>query len=121
VSFFGGYLPDEHVAHALQRRLSQIAPALPVYTIGDGFAPPIGTPDPEILVWLEAHRCVLVTANRASMPVHLADHLLQGRHLPGLVQLPDPYSIGAIAENLKLIWEAAEEHDLIDRIAHLPL
>ena len=121
MSAFVGYLLDEHVEHALPRRLAQIAPDLPVHTIGDGFAPPVGTRDPEILRWLETHRYVLITGNRASMPDHLADHLLQGRHLPGILQLPAMYRIGTLADNLSLIWDAVAEDELTDQITHLPL
>ncbi len=110
MSVFVGYLLDEHVEHALQRRLAQIAPNIPVHTIGDGFAPPVGALDPEILLWLEGHRYVLITGNRASMPGHLADHLLQGRHL----QLPAMYRIGALADNLALVWDAVAEDELTD-------
>ncbi len=46
--------------------------------------PPRGTLDPEILVWCEQNGTILVTNNRASMPVHLHDHLAEGRHIPGI-------------------------------------
>jgi hypothetical protein len=121
MSAFQGYLLDEHVVHALKRAIAVRAPEVPVYTIGDGVAPPAGTPDPAILVWLELERCVLVTENRASMPVHLAGHLMQGRHVPGIVQLPEIYRIGEMAEILVELWQLAEGVDLADRITHVPL
>jgi hypothetical protein len=40
------------------------------------------TLDPEILLWCEAHRFILVTNNRRSMPRHLADHLAMGCQNP---------------------------------------
>ncbi len=43
------FLLDEHVPLILQALLEQTAPEMCVYAIGDGIAPPKGTPDPDIL------------------------------------------------------------------------
>lgn len=93
------FLLDEHVPPFIQVQLAQVEPDIRVYVIGEGSAPVRGTPDPEVLTWIEAHGCMLVTNNRASMPVHLADHLTLGRHLPGIVQLPRRMNIGAILDD----------------------
>jgi hypothetical protein len=36
------------------------------------------------------------------MPVHLADHLAQGRHIPGIFQLNPNMSVGETLEELVL-------------------
>ena len=74
-----GLLFDEHVARSLQEQLHQAEPQLRLFAVGDGIAPPLGTPDPGLLRWLEEHNCLLVTNNRSSMPGHLADHLAAGK------------------------------------------
>lgn len=121
MSAFAGVLLDEHIPHALKLAIDRRASGLPVYLIGDGTAPPTGTPDPDLLIWLEVERCILLTANRASMPGHLADHPLQGRHVPGIVRVDENFPIGGVADALIFLWEAAEETDLADRITPAPL
>ena len=58
------FLLDEHVNRAIQRQLRRLDSQIEVLTIGDPEAPPTGTLDPGILVWLESHGYLLVTANR---------------------------------------------------------
>lgn len=92
-----------------------------MYAIGEDIAPVRGTPDPDVLTWIEDRGCMLVTNDRASMPGHLDDHLALGRHVPGIVQLPRRMNIGAILDDLWLIWAAARPDEFQDQIVHLPL
>lgn len=92
-----------------------------VRLIGEETTPVKGTPDPDILIWIEANDCILVTNNRASMPGHLADHLALGRHVPGIIQLPRRMNIRTILDDLWLIWAAVRPGEFQDQIIHLPL
>lgn len=116
-----GFLFDEHVPPFLLRQLKRRAVNTRVFIVGDENSLPQGTPDPDILLWIEANHCLLVTNNRATMPRHLADHIAAGRHVPGIVQLPYPFEIGAILEDLMLILGAAQPEELQDQIIYLPL
>jgi hypothetical protein len=53
------FLLDEHVNRAIQRQLRRLDSQIEVLGIGDPEAPPTGTLDPEILVWLESHGYLL--------------------------------------------------------------
>jgi hypothetical protein len=114
-------LLDEHVPLFVQVQLEQMEPGMHVYAIGDGIAPPRGTPDPDILYWIETHGCMLVTNNRATMPVHLQAHLAHERHVPGIVQLPRRMNVGAILDDLLLIASASLPGEFQDQIVYLPL
>ncbi len=92
-----------------------------VYAIGDDLAPPKGTSDPDILTWIEAKGCLLITNNRATMPVHLHAHLAQGGRVSGIVQLPRRTNIRAIVDDLLLIWGASLPGEFRDQIVYLPL
>ncbi len=81
------YLLDENVDHIYQTQLLLHNPDLVVLVVGGADAPPKRTLDPEILCWCEENDVVLVTNNRSTMPVHLAEHLAQGRHIPGILIL----------------------------------
>jgi hypothetical protein len=116
-----GFLLDEHISPILRRALEEAEAAMQVYWIGDGIAPPKGTPDPALLLWIEAQNLLLLTNNRASMPVHLAAHLHSGHHVPGIVQLPAEPDLGSVVADLQLIWGAGEPDEFRDRITYLPL
>ena len=115
------YLIDENVDPSYQIQLLRRQPDLVVWAIGDPGALPKSTLDPDILIWCEEHGSLLVTNNRTSMPPHLADHLAQGRHVPGILQLNPKMSIGQTIDELILIAVASEDDEYQDYITHLPL
>lgn len=115
------FLLDEHVPPLIQAQLAQMTPDLRVYVIGEAMTPARGTPDPDVLSWIAAHGCMLVTNNRASMPGHLAEHLALGYHVPGIIQLSRRLNIRAILDDLWLIWAVALPDEFRDQIVHLPL
>ena len=115
------YLLDEHILRALQTDLLRREPALTVWKVGDAGAPSLGTLDLAILDWCERHDFLLVTNNRRTMPRHLADHLSQGRHVPGIFVLNLDMSVPATADELILIAIASVEGEHRDMIQYLPL
>jgi hypothetical protein len=115
------YLLDEHISLNYRTQLVRYKPELRVWAIGDPNAPPKGTLDPEILIWCEENRFILITNNRKSMPVHLADHLAGNRHIPGIFIINEDMSMGQILEELIVIAEAAFEEEYQDRISFMPL
>jgi hypothetical protein len=116
-----GLLFDEHVGRSLRDQLRRQAPQLRLYAVGDGSAPPTGTLDPGLLVWLEEHNCLLVTNNRSSMPPHLRAHLAVGRHIPGIIQLPRRPQFGQVLVDLELIATGHSPGEFGDQITYLPL
>jgi hypothetical protein len=53
------------------------------------------------------------------MPVHLTDHLTEGRHIPGIFLLNAKLSIGQNIRQLIFIAEASFDDEYQDRIVHL--
>ena len=95
--------------------------AADVWIIGDPGAPPRGSSDPDILAWRQAHDFVLVTEDRRSMPRHLAAHVAQGRHVPGVVALHGDMAVRRVLEELTVVLGASLPQELRDRIRYLPL
>jgi len=63
------FLLDENMPHrAIRKLLRRREPEIRVWVVGQLDAPALGSRDPELLVWIEQHDCLLVTRNRASMP-----------------------------------------------------
>lgn len=115
------YLIDENVDPIYTNQLRRLSSDLFVIAVGDMTAPPKGTLDPEILLWCEEHDCILVTNNRKSMPVHLAEHIALSYHVPGIFILSPKLSVGENLEQLILIAEGSFEDEYRDRIEFLPL
>ncbi|CAN2048071.1 DUF5615 domain-containing protein [Candidatus Magnetomoraceae bacterium gMMP-1] len=115
------YLIDENITPALANQLRRYQPDLKVATIGDGLAPPKGTLDPDVLLWLEQYDYSLVTRNRKSMPKHLQDHLASGHHILGIFTLRPKARLSEILEDLLLIWELTAIDEYQDQIVHIPL
>lgn len=115
------YLLDEHVDPVLRTQLLRHEPEMTVWIVGDPGAPARGTPDPDILLWCGANGSLLVTRNRASMPVHLKAHLEAGCHVPGILTLNPDMTMGETIEELRLIWGASRPQEFQDQIVYLPL
>lgn len=115
------YLLDENIDPLYRREFLRREPSLVVWKVGDIGVPPTGTLDPKILIWCEEHDFILVTNNRRSMPNHLRDHLEEGRHIPGIIELNPNMSVGETIDELLLIWGASMEDEYRDIIAYLPV
>lgn len=113
-------LLDENIDPLYCSQILQREPELVVWMVGDPGAPRKSTPDPDILIWCEARDFVLVTNNRHSMPIHLADHLAMGRRVPGILILNPKMTIGETIDELILLARASLEHEFDDRITYLP-
>ena len=115
------FLLDEHVGVPLEKALKRHSPDIVVWRIGEPGTPPIGTLDPDILIWCERRGFALVTNNRSTMPVHLSERIAAGRYVPPIFILNPKMSIGETAEELYLLWATAEPEEYADRLNYLPI
>lgn len=114
------FLLDENLSPRLKTALLRLAPTIDVTRVGDPGAPALGTPDPDVLGYLEIAQRILVTSNRASMPGHLQEHWVAGGHLWGLLWVRPGVSTSRLAQELHLIWQASEAEEWIDRLDWIP-
>ena len=116
------FLLDENMAHrAIRKLLLRREPEIRILVVGQPDAPSLSAPDPELLIWIEERSCLLVTRNRASMPVHLKNHLAAGRHVPGIIIAPQRMPPWQVSDQLYLIWGASLPGEYQDQIVYLPL
>ena len=115
------FLPDENVPLLLKRALLRREPRVDVLRIGDPQAPSFGTLDPDLLIFLEQSKRLLVTLNRASMPAHIQAHYAAGRRLWGILWVRKDASTRQLVDELLLIWEASEAEEWIDFMGDIPL
>jgi len=69
------FLLDENQSPRLRAALFRLAPTLDVLRVGDPPTPALGTPDVELLRYLEVTGRILVTSDRTTMPGHIQMHL----------------------------------------------
>ena len=115
------FLLDENMDRAIQRQLQRLNSEIDVRLVGDAEAPPPGTPDPDILMWIEYNGYILVTRNRKTMPRHFTEHLTAGRHVPGVFCIRKSVTMGELINILYLIWYASNPEEYRDRLVFIPL
>ncbi len=115
------YLMDENVNPVYINQLRRRESDLIIRAVGEPDTPGKGTLDPEILIWCEVHNFVLLTNNRKSMPVHLADHIAQGCHIPGIFIFNPDMGIGETLDELIVIAGGSFDGEYQDQIIHLPI
>ena len=115
------FLLDEHTPPYLPRTVEAAAPSLACWRIGDDGAPPLRSPDDELLIWCEDNQAYLVTNDRSSMPQHLRNHLTSGRHVPGIFVYRARFSVDDLIEQLVYIAGATLPDEYRDTIQYLPL
>ncbi len=115
------YILDEHVGIRLQRGMRRHWPDIVVWRIGDPGAPAFGTKDPEILEWCFRRKFVLVTNNRASMPVHLTARLAEGNVVAGIFILNARLKLSETIEDLAVVWATSRFEDHLNLIRYLPV
>ncbi len=114
------FLVDECVPRSLVRGLRRRAADVSVLQVGDPHAPPKGTADPQLLKFCEQERRLLITADRATVPDFVLEHLRRGRHTWGVVVVGIHASLGHILDDLELILEASDDTEWVDVLSYIP-
>jgi len=114
------FLLDENIPPKLKTAFMRRCPTIDVLRVGDTDAPPLGTLDPEVLLYVEKTQRILVTNNRKSMPGHVADHFAAGRHHWGIFNIRDSASIVDLIEALELVWGASTADEWKDKSDWIP-
>jgi hypothetical protein len=118
------YLLDENLRGPLWQAIRQHnaggAYLIDTVRVGDPPDLPLGSQDPEILVWAESNGRVLVTEDRGTMATHLANHLRVGHHCPGVLMFRRNLSIPQMVFELVLAAHAGDPAAIRDRIEFIP-
>jgi hypothetical protein len=88
--------------------------------VGDKPDLPLGTSDPDILLWARREARILVTRDVNTMPTHLADHLQKGHHSPGIFAIRRRSLLPQVVFSLALYMHAGDASNLEDRIEYIP-
>src|SRR6266851_3783866 len=104
------FLIDEDTPPYLADALIQKEPAVDICRVGGPGAPPFRALDPDLLVAAESLGRVLITNDKSTMPGHLVDHFLSGRHTAGVMLLRRNFSLGRIVQEILNYWATTTAH-----------
>lgn len=118
------YLLDENqrgvLRQVIQRHNARGIDLLDVVCVGDIDELPLGVNDPTILNWAEQEQRILITFDKSTMPVYLANHLAEGRHSPGIFMLSRDSRPPEVLEFLVLAAFASDPEEWRDTIRYIP-
>jgi len=106
---------DNNIVRALQRRKSD----LDITRVQDvGLS---GADDAAVLQWCAEEDRILLTHDRATIPIHAYDRVSADEPMPGVFIVPLDLSTGATVEDLLLVTLYSEPEEWEGRVIYLPL
>jgi hypothetical protein len=118
------YLLDEQLRDRLwsaaQRHNARGVNPLDVLRVGDPPDLPLGSSDPDILLWTEWEGRILVSEDRKTLPTHLANHLQASNHSPGIFLVRPSATLSQVVAFLVLAAFASDPVDWHDQVRHIP-
>ncbi len=115
------FLLDENQPRWLVAAVRRREPRIDILRVGDPDAPPLETPDPDILHYAEGAQRLLITSDLRSMPGHVIAHRAAEGHHWGVCYVRPGTSRRTLIEELLLLWHASEAEEWVDRLDWLPL
>jgi hypothetical protein len=117
------YIIDEDLRGLLWRFIirynSRGLDLIDVVRVGDSDDLPLGTLDPQILLWCEANGRILVSHDRSTTPVHLSAHLSAGHTSPGIFLVRD-VPLSDVVAFLAAAAHASEPAEWTNRYHYIP-
>lgn len=118
------YLLDENLRrrlwHAIQQHNRHGVFPVGAVRVGDPPDLPLGTLDPDILLWAEREGRILVSLDKTTLPGHLAQHLQSGHHSPGILVIQPSGTIVKVMDYLVYAAYAGSLADYEDGITFIP-
>ena len=118
------FLLDEHLRgplwKAIQRHNHPSEYSIDAARVGDPPDLPLGSADPEILLWAERENRIIITLDANTIPNHLAVHLKAGRHSPGVFIIRQETSLARVISFLEAVAHASEAHEWRDSLNYIP-
>ena len=117
-------LADENTSHRFVDACHRLLPNFPIIHISDweGGAY-LSVKDPALLMALRESAMILVSFDRASIPMHACDLTREGLGHAGVILFRRSVSSIAYGSQARLLlefWKAAADQDWSDRVEYLP-
>ena len=108
------FLADEDLNGNIVDGLRESQPPVKLVTVKE--AGLISHPDSEILEWAAAQGRVVVSSDENTMIAEAYERVRRRLPMPGVIIVPQDYSIGAAIEDLALIGYCGDPMDLTDQV-----
>jgi hypothetical protein len=105
---------------ALQQHNAGGTYPIDVFRVGDPADLPLGSLDPDNLLWAERNGCVVVSFDKGTMPVHVASHLQAGHHSPGVYLVRKNATIPRVVDFLVISAYTTDPALLRDHYEYIP-
>jgi hypothetical protein len=119
------FLFDENVPDPLLSAVARhnLRGVDPIDAIQVGAPPdlPLGTEDPDILIWAEREGPILVSHDVRSLPLFLFDHVRAGHSSPGVFLIRRRAALREVVDFLVLAAYASESWEWKDGVQFIPL
>src|SRR5262249_14901109 len=106
--------------HALRHRQAASGMAFDVVRVGDPPGLPLGSPDPDVLIWAENQARILLSGGRRAMGQYLAGHLPAGRTSPGIFLTRRKATVSSVLQWLDLVVADDDLDAWRDRLIFVP-
>ncbi|MEX2141120.1 MAG: DUF5615 family PIN-like protein [Pirellulales bacterium] len=113
-------LLDECVPFALSQGLRRQCPNRDILQVGEPDAPTKGTLDPDLLLFCEAQKRMLVSGDRSTLHEHINLHRAAGNNSYGVALISRGYTFARIVEDLVLILECSSADEWVNDLVYLP-
>ena len=119
------FVLDEHLRggglwQIIQQHNAQGLNRLDVVRVGDPVDLPLGTTDPDVLIWAERESRILLSRDYNTLPGFLLQHLQRGQHSPGVFLLRSRASLASLLTDLIVTAHAGDAADFQDTIRVIP-
>ena len=118
------FVLDEHLRgglwQAIQSHNAKGVLLIDAVRVGDLPDLPLGSQDPDILLWAEANGRILVSRDEHTMKSYLADHLKAGGHSPGVFLIRRSSKVADVTFFLAAATHASEPADWQDHVSYIP-
>src|SRR5262249_41874733 len=94
--------------------------AIDVARVGDPADLPLGSADPEILIWAERNNRIVVSLDRNTLVGHLQSHLAAGGSSPGVFLIRPRTQTATLISFLALASYASRPDEWNDRASYVP-
>jgi Domain of unknown function (DUF5615) len=79
------------------------------------------SPDPDLLARASEEGRLIITHDQRTMPGHVADRIIAGENVAGVVIVPQDLPIGRAIDDLEIIVNCSSADEWINIIQRLPL
>jgi len=77
--------------------------------------------DGGILAWAAENGRILLTHDRATLPVHAYDRVVAGERMPGVFVVHNRFPVRHAIQEILLLVECSEQEEWTNRVVYLPL